>query len=435
LKRAGWRTAIVEKDVETHFGGTCISTGCIPTKALIEKTIQTGNFDTANEHKKRLVEKIRSGTLRHVGERAGVEIIPGHAKFLNNHTIEVENREITAELFVIATGSETYIPPIEGISETSYITSKEMLDNETLPKRILIIGAGRIGLELGQLYHQLGSQVSVFEGFPHIFANAEDFEMSDIIENHLIESGINIFKGNFVSKVSEDRTPAGEIEYTVHLINGNHVGTYKGDMLLVATGRIPSTKNLDLHNTDVQLNRTRILVNDYLQTNARNIFALGDVTGNPMFTNWANYQSGHLVTNLKISKDQQSMWVALPEKHIPRIVFIQPEFSSIGLTEEQARENYGEDVVVYKFHNKWLGKSMIVGETTGLLKGIGLKGSNVILGAHLWGERTGSLIQLIAFAMENDLGWKELSSMVYGHPVLVEGVYSLASGMKGKVEN
>ncbi len=432
LKQSGWDTAIIEKDVENHFGGTCICTGCVPTKALIEKSKYSSDFDVARLHKNNIVERIRSGTLRHVVERTGVEVIRGFASFIDNHTVEINGKRFTAEIFVIASGSETFIPSIKGIQEINYKTSKEFLENEIIPNRLLIIGAGRIGLEFGQLYHNLGSEVLVFEGFSHIFANAEDNEMSDIIEEFLINKGIKIFTGKFVDEIRETRSADGKQEFTVILNDGENRGEYKGDMLLVATGRRPNISQLRLENTDVEVSRGNVVVNDYLQTKVPNIFAIGDVIGNPMFTNWASYQSGHLLKNLKKSRSKIADWKPLPNKNLPRIAFVQPEFAAVGLTEEEARTKYMDRVVVHKFYNKWLGKSMIVGDQDGILKGIGLKGSNKILGAHLWGERTGSLVQMVIFAMDNNLGWKELSEMVYGHPVLSEGIYSLASGMNGK---
>ncbi|MHA2251456.1 MAG: dihydrolipoyl dehydrogenase family protein [Candidatus Kariarchaeaceae archaeon] len=433
LKRTGWKIAIIEKDVDQHFGGTCICSGCIPTKALIEKSSITKDFTSLNEHKEKIVERIRSGTLRHVEKRMDVDVISGFATFVDEHTIRVGEKSYSSEIIVIATGSKTFIPAIKGIQEVNYVTSKEFLHNTKVPHRLLIIGAGRIGLEFGQLYQNLGSKVQVFEGFPNIFANAEDHEMSNMIEEHLKSKGLSILKGKFVDEVREEKLNDTSSEFTVVLNDGEFAGEYKGDIMLVATGRIPNITNLGLENTSIELEGGTIKVNEFMQTSVSHIFAIGDVTGNPMFTNWASYQSGHILKNLKRSKTNSKEWEVLPKKNLPRIAFTQPEFAATGLTEEQARAKYGDDVVVYKFQNKWLGKSMILGDWDGVLKGIGLKGSNEIIGAHLWGERTGSLIQMIVMAMDNGLGWNELSSMVYGHPVLSEGIYGLAAGMRSKV--
>ena len=436
MHNAGWKTAIVEKDVENHFGGTCICTGCIPTKALIEKVKMTGDFQQAKVHKERIVERIRSGTLRHVEERAKGRVIRGFGSLVDKNTIKVVKDDgaeelYSADIIVIATGSKSFIPPVEGLRESHYITSREILEIEEVPKRLLIIGAGRIGLEFGQLFHELGSEVTVFEGFPHIFANAEDFEMSDIIQEYLEKKRMKIFTGKFVDKVSEKKLDDGSYEFTVTLNDGPHKGEYTGDVLLVATGRRPNIEGLNLESAGIEVERGAIKVDEYLQTSQEGIFAIGDVRGNPMFTNWASYQSGLLLKNLKKSKNDQTKWSPMPEKVLPRIAFVQPEFASVGMTEEQAREKYGDDVVTYKYRNKWLGKSMIVDDWDGILKGVGRKGSDEILGAHLWGERTGSLVQMIVLAMENGLGWTNLNDLVYGHPVLVEGIYSLAGNMKG----
>lgn len=424
LKRAGWNTAIIEKDVENHFGGTCICSGCIPTKALIEKVNHDKGILEAQEHKERIVERIRSGTLRHVEERSDIPVIRGEASFVDAHTLLVGDQQYSAKHVVIATGSTSIIPPIKGLDQVQYLTSYELLANETIPNHLLIIGGGRIGLELGQLYLKLGAKVTVFEGLDHLFANAEDHEMSDAIEEYLKEKGMEFFMGNFVSEVEQDENG----QTTVRVPDDGEIVEVQGDMLLVSTGRQPNIAALNLENAGIKTDRGAIAVNEYFETSVPHIFAIGDVIGNPMFTNWASYQSGHLLKNLKVPRDE---WEVFPDKVLPRIAFIDPEFASVGLTEEEARAMYGDEVVTYKFYNKWLGKSMIVDDWDGILKGIGRKGSNEILGAHLWGKRTGSLVQMIVLAMENNLGWNELADMVYGHPVLVEGIYSLSLNMKG----
>ncbi|RMG28102.1 MAG: NAD(P)/FAD-dependent oxidoreductase [Methanobacteriota archaeon] len=432
LKRAGWNTAIVEADVDHHFGGTCINTGCIPTKAIVEVSNTVREFKTAMELKNKIVERIHSGTLRNAREKVGTTVINGFAKFVDSHTIEVNGEKYTADYIVIATGSEPAIPPIKGLSEVSYKTSKDTLDLNHLPEHMLIIGGGRIGLEFGQAFHNLGVKVSVFEGLPHLLPG-EDEEMADAIKAHLVEQGISIYTGKFVDEVRESKAN-GKTTYTVVLKDGPNAGEYEGDYLLVATGRVPRTSGLNLEAAGVETNRRAVVINEFMQTSQPHIFAVGDVTGNPMFTNWAAWQAGVVLNNLKKNKTKSDQWEPLRMPHIPRLTFTHPELASTGLTEKEAKEKYGEEnVVVVKFYNKWLGKSMIVGDWTGFLKGIGLKGSNEILGVHLWGIRTASLLQMVILAMDNGLGWKELANMVYGHPILAEGIESLSKMMLGKV--
>ncbi len=433
LKRAGWKTAIIEADVDHHFGGTCINTGCIPTKAIVEMAHKSGKFKDSLELKDKIVERIRSGTLRHVEERVGTTVIKGFAKFVDSHTLDVQGELYSADYIVIATGSEPAIPPIKGLKDVNYKTSKDTLDIQNLPQHMLIIGGGRIGLEIGQAFTHLGVKVTVFEGLPHLLPG-EDEEIADAIKETLEKEGMTIFTGKFVDEVREFREN-GRSEFTVILEDGPNKGEYKGDYLLVATGRVPRTAELNLGKAGVETDRRRVVVNKFMQTSQPHIFAVGDVVGNPMFTNWAAWQAGVVLKNLKRSKIKNDSWEPLRTPNIPRLTFTRPELASTGLTEKEAKEKFGEEnVVVVKFYNKWLGKSMIVGDWTGFLKGIGRKGSNEILGAHLWGERTGSLIQLIILAMDNGLGWKELADMVYGHPVLVEGIESLSKMMVGALQ-
>ncbi len=428
LKRAGWNTALVEGRVDDHFGGTCINTGCIPTKALVEAAHNGYSFTQAKEHERKIVERIRKGTLRHVEERVGVPVIRGYASFVDDHTIEVNGEKYSADYFVVATGSEPAIPPIKGIDKVNYSTNEDILKLEKPPKHLLIIGGGRIGLEFGQMLHKFGSDVTIFEGMPQILPG-EDREMADALKEHLTSLGIKIFTGRFVDEVKEVVKDDGSREFEVHLYEGENAGVYKGDMLLVSTGRKPRIGPLKLENAGVEVEKGAIKVNEFLQTNKPHIFAIGDVVGNPMFTNWAAFQAGVLIKNLKKSKTRSDDWKPLVAPSIPRITFTVPELASVGLTEEEARERYGEKVVVYKFYNKWLGKSMIVNDWVGFLKGIGIKGSNEIIGAHLWGVRTASLVQMLVLARDNGLGWKELGEMIYGHPVLAEGIEALGNNM------
>ncbi len=428
MKRQGWNTAIAEKDVHGHFGGTCINTGCVPTKALLEKIRKTGSFQKAKEHQHKIVERINKGTLRSTKEKVGVDVIDGFATFVDDHTIEVNGIKYTSDIIVIATGSKSAIPPVKGLNNVEYVTNFEILNLEKPPDDLLIIGGGRIGLEIAWMFNSVGTKITIFEGMDQILPG-EDKEMADLIEEYLISKGIKILKGRFVDEVSQMDTD-GKTQFRVHLNDGRNIGVYPGDMLLIATGRNPRTSKLKLDNTNVTLNRSAIGVNDYLQSSANNIFAIGDVIGNPMFTNWASHHASILASNLSKSKTKSDNWKPLVNRNIPRLTFIEPELASVGLTEKEAIAKYGEDVVVYRFKNKWLGKSMIVDDWVGMLKGIGHKGSNEILGVHLWGERTGSLVQTIILAMDNDLGWRELSGMIYGHPVLAEGIYSLALNMK-----
>ncbi len=430
LQRSGWKVAIVEKDVDHHFGGTCINTGCIPTKAIVESALHNSSLDSAKALEDKIVERIRSGTLRNVEEKVGVKVIHGEASFIDQFTIEVGGEKYSSDMYAIATGSEPSIPPIKGLNSVDYSTSSDLLHIDHVPKSILVIGGGRIGLELSQAFHNLGSEVTIFEGLPHLLPG-EDEEIADAIKEHLMSLGIKIYNGRFVDAVDQGMFEGGK--YKLSIYEGENKGDYYGDFLLVATGRKPRISGLNLEKIGVETERGVIKVDEYLRTTQKHIFAVGDVIGNPMFTNWAAFQGRLVLNNLRQSREETANWEKLRTPNMPRMTFVYPELAAVGLTEKEARDKYGDDVIVSKFYNKWLGKSMIVGDYTGFLKAIGRKGSNEILGVHLWGVRTGSIIQMIVLAMENNLGWSQLADMVYGHPVLVEGVEGLSRMMSGKV--
>lgn len=423
----GWKTAVVELDPDRFFAGTCVTMGCVPTKALLEKARKTGDYSAAVAHKEKIVERIRAGTLRNVEEKLQIPVLRGFANFIDPHTLQIGDQQYTANIIVIATGSEAAIPPIKGLADVHYMTSMEMLDLQTPPKKLLIIGGGRIGLEFADLYNAVGVDVTVFEGMQQVIPG-DDTEIATMIKALLIEKGVKIYTGRFVDEVREVQKD-NTAEFSVVLSDGENAGTYTGDMLLVATGRIPRTAQLQLENAGVATERRAVKVNEFGQTNIPHIFAVGDVVGNPMFTNWAGFQATNLVNNLRQSTTDTAQWQPLKYPAVPRACFTEPEYAAVGLTEEQARDKYGDKVVVYKFRTKWLAKFMVVDNWNGVLKGIGLKGSNEIIGVHLLCERSASLVQMFVFAMDNGLGWQELASMVYPHPVLVEGVEALARNM------
>lgn len=424
LKRAGWKVAIIEANVSEHFGGTCINTGCIPTKAMIYKSLQHAPFNEVLTHRDKVVQKIHDGTVRHVKSSVEIEIIEGKAEFVDLHTVKVGERLLTSDYFVVATGSKPAIPPISGIKEVKFSTSDEILKLKSPPNHLITIGGGRIGLELSLMLHNMGTHVTVIEALEHLIPG-EDKEIVSEIESSLQNRGIKILTGQFVESVEQNGT-----NYRVRLKGGE---TYEGDCLFLATGRIPRTENLGLDKIGVFVDRGGIKVNEYLQTNISHIFAAGDVIGNPMFTNWAHFQATFLAANLKKSKNNSNEWSKLPERVIPRVTFITPELASVGLTEDEAKEKYGDDVVTYSFKVRWLGKSLVLEQTEGVYKGIGIRGKNTIIGAHLWGEKAGSLIQMIVLAMENNLGWNELNSLIYPHPVLSEGIMGMASGVARQI--
>ncbi|MDH5404544.1 MAG: NAD(P)/FAD-dependent oxidoreductase, partial [Candidatus Heimdallarchaeota archaeon] len=423
----GWKTAVVELNTDEHFGGTCICSGCIPTKSLLVKSQETDDLREIYAFKDNVVEKIRKGTLKHVTDRIGATVINGLGRLVDDHTIDVNGVKYTSDIIVLATGSEPIIPPISNIENVKYQTSADLLKIDELPQTLLIIGGGRIGIEFALIFHNMGSNVVIFEGTDYLLPG-EDKEISDDIKSDLISKGITIFTGKFVDSVSESIID-GKTKFQVNLDSGPNKGEYTGDALLVATGRKARVNQLNLDEVGILYNHQGIEVNGFLQTSIPNIFAIGDVIGNPMFTNWASYQSKIVLENLAKSRNASDQWEVLPQKIIPRISFSIPEFAAIGLTEEEAIAKFGDDVVVHKFYNRWLGKSIINESTNGYLKGIGIKGSDEIIGLHIWGDKAGDLIQLGVLAMENDLGWSRLADLVYGHPVLIEAIYSLSVGM------
>jgi pyruvate/2-oxoglutarate dehydrogenase complex dihydrolipoamide dehydrogenase (E3) component len=430
----GARVALVEKRA---LGGDCLYTGCVPSKTLIksarfahearqaqkygfqalEPKFSDDSFASIINRVQNVIEIIEHHDAPEVFEKMGVEVIFGSPKFLNSGEIEValkdsdEKRVMRAKRFCISTGSRPFTPPIEGLKETGYITNEEVFHLKTLPKRLFVLGAGAIGIELGQALARLGSQVTVVEMGERILSK-EDEEVSALMETILTEEGLRILTNAKAVKARKEESGAK----IVTIEADGKTFDIEVDEILAAVGRQPNLDGLELEKAGVRFDKKRIETDDYLQTSNKNIFAAGDVTGHFQFTHMADYEAQIVI---------QNAFVPFPFKKktdfrvVPWATFTEPEIGRVGLTEKEANEKFGSaNVKIYKVPFEENDRAQASGATAGFAKVVTRGGK--IVGATIVGERAGELIHEFVWAMKENLKISDLNKIIRVYPTLAK---------------
>ena len=409
----GKKVALIERE---RIGGDCTWSGCMPSKALLKiaKTAHTvrtaGAFGISaaaptvdmvavRDHIRAVIAEVYQHETPEAVARRGVETILGEARFLDANTILVNDRQLSAKKFVIATGGRAAVPPIPGLRDVPFKTNADFFENDRLPRHLLIMGAGPIGMEMAQAYIRLGAQVTVVgdQVMPR-----DEPEAVAVIRRVLTREGVTIIE----SLVTEVRKSGDEI--TLILKNGQSVS---GDLLLVAVGRAPNIEALDLDKAGVQYTKQGIPVNNHLQTNQPHIYAVGDVTTGPKFTHYAGFQGSVAGRNLllPIGKGKGH------EDILPWVTFTEPEIAHVGLTEAQAREQHGAAVKVYTFPMAHGDRAVTEGDTEGFIKLV-YRGSGELLGATVVAERAGEMITEYTLVIAKKLSARSLVGVIHPYP-------------------
>jgi len=426
----GKKVAIVEKN---KLGGECTLTGCVPSKALIKaaeaahttkhlnkygiSSKQDISLDTAHvmNHVRSIVDQIYQTHTPKILETSGIDVIIGPARFKNNHEIMIDDKTISGNKIIIGTGSQPFIPPIEGIDTVAFLTNETLFDLETIPTSMIILGGGPIGLEMASAFNRLGCSVTLIEMNENILPR-EEHELSHILCETLIHEGVKILTSTKAVKVSS------QSGVTISCIDsGNKPFDITGEKLLVATGRKPNTESLDLEKAEVRFNKRGIIVNNKLQTSQKNIYACGDVVGPYNFSHMAEYQAVAAARNAL---------VPFFKKHINYdnvcwVTFTDPELASAGLTEKQAREKYGDSIRVYKKTYDSIDRARTDMQTIGLGKFICDKKGR-ILGAHILGPRAGELIHEIQLGKYYKIKFTDFYSVIHAYPTYSDIVWHAA---------
>ncbi|MBP9111933.1 MAG: dihydrolipoyl dehydrogenase [Polyangiaceae bacterium] len=428
----------VEKE---EVGGVCLNWGCVPSKALIsashtyEKAKDSGSMGLLadnvrmdvkkmQEWKGGIVKKLTSG-VRGLLKGNGAELLAGTAKVTGPNTVVVTTREgtqetIQAKSIVVATGSSTIEIPTFKFDGKQVIGAREAVSLDHIPKRLLVIGGGVIGLELGTVYQTLGSELTVVEATPTLLPGV-DADLTAVVEKRLVKHGAKIFKS--AKAMGYEKNADGSLAVKVDLGGGKH-DTLIADVVLVAVGMRPNGAGVGLEELGVKVERGFIPTDLYGRTSVPSIFAIGDCSGNPMLAHKAS-KEGEVVAEVIAGHKAAKDWVS-----IPAAIFTDPEIATAGITETQAKEK-GLDVRVGKFPFAALGRAMAVNDTDGFFKVVSDAKTHEVLGVHIVGPSASDLISEGALALEMRAFLEDLSLTIHPHPTLGEGMMEAAAAGLG----
>lgn len=424
LAKQGEKVALIEKDARM-YGGTCINVGCIPSKRLVMEAelapahdfeAQSEYYHVAVQEKKKLTAALRMANYNKLID-AGVQVINGTVSFLDGKTIEVKGAHDTVQIlsaskFIINTGARPIIPAVPGVENNRFVfTSETMMENETLPLRLTIIGGGYIGLEFASMYARFGSKVTILQ-HGSVFLPKEDRDIAEAVENVLKSYGVSVIMGADLKEIREGTA--------VYAKNGEE-DTLDGDAILLATGRRPNTEGLHAQRAGVELTKRGAVVTDkHLRTTTENIWAAGDVCGNLQFT-YISLDDSRIILS-----DMQGDGSRTTENRgaFAYSVFMEPSFSRVGLSEKEAADK-GLNYHVVRMNTDMIPKAKVLRKTTGMLKAVIDKDSGKILGAALFCPESYEIINMVKLAMDHDLDYTVLRDFIYTHPTMSEGLNDL----------
>ncbi len=431
------KVALIEKH---KMGGDCLNTGCVPSKAIIrtakfmshQKRSKEFGVHTAHAEFdfKEVMDRIRSiiGVIEHHDsvERytgLGVDCYAGHATVESPYCVRVDGKELTTRSIVIATGAEPAVPSLPGIDDTGYYTSDTIWEINELPDRLLILGGGPIGCELSQAFVRLGSSVTQIQKQPRIMPR-EDVEYSEMVLKSFIEDGVDVRL--------EHAAKEFEVKNGVKTLICDHNGQdvrIEFDTLLVAVGRRARLTGFGIEKLGIELTkRGTIEVNEFLETNIPNIYAVGDVAGPYQFTHFGAHQATSAATNALLRPFYRSR---CDYSTIPWATFTDPEIARVGLNELEAKEKgISYDVTRYDF--KDLSRAIADSEAHGEIKVLTPPGKDKILGVTIAGEHAGDLITEFILAMQNGLGLNKILGTIHIYPTMAESARFVAGNWKRK---
>ncbi len=435
----GAKVALIEKN---KLGGDCLYTGCVPSKSLIRSAklasdmkrggefgfqvpdfkFQNDDFASVTNRVQNVIKAIEPHDAPEVFEKMGVKVIFGNSQFTGANEIEVtfkdsaETKIFKAKRFCIATGSSPFAPPIEGLKETGFITNEEVFHLSDLPEKLIVLGGGAIGVEMGQSFQRLGAKVTIIEMGKRILSK-EDAEVSAFVGSFLKNEGAEILTESKAVKVHRnDRN-----EKVVTIENNGKTEEIIANEILVAVGRKPNINGLELEKAGVKYDKKQIETDEYLRTSNKNIFAAGDVTAHFQFTHTADYEAQIVIQNAFLF---YPFTKKTDFRVVPWATFTEPEVGRVGLTEEDARKKFG-DVEIIKVPFEENDRAHAEGEPEGFAKII-LHGKKIV-GAHIVGLRAGELIHEFVLAMKLNLSLADLSKAIHVYPTLSKITQAVAT--------
>ncbi|SKC86520.1 dihydrolipoyl dehydrogenase [Maledivibacter halophilus] len=426
------KVALIEKE---KIGGTCLNVGCIPTKALIHssdlyreikdsdkfgitsKDVEI-NWGEIQKNKNSIVDNLTNG-VKGLLRQNKVQVFEGTGKIIGRNSVSILNNSvkttIEGENIIIASGSVPIDIRIPGSELEEVGSSTKALSYEKIPKSLAIIGGGVIGVEMAYIYNTLGSKVTILEMLPKILGRM-DSESSNTLKQTLESQGIDIYTEARALSIEKNRELA-----KVKFETKTGVQEISVEKVLVSVGRKP---NLDvIGKLDIKISKKGIIIDDYLRTNIPNIYAIGDVTGKLMLAHVASHQGITAVKNIIGERTRMNYNV------VPSCIYTNPEMASVGLTEEEAKEKYNDEIIISVFPFGYNGKSMTIGETNGFVKIIADKKYSGIIGVHIVGPHATELIAEAALAIQLECTVEELIETIHAHPTLSEAILEAALGI------
>lgn len=431
----GARVALVERD---RMGGECLWNGCVPSKALIAAAkaahharharrfgVEVGDItvhlDEALQHVRQVQARIAPHDSPERFRGLGVDVHLGHARLVAPNTVEVDGKRLRARHIVIATGTRPAVPPIPGLADVPYLTNESVFDVSALPRTLLVIGGGPIGVEMAQAFARLGSRVHVIEALPDFFAR-EDRELAALLRQQLEAEGLTFHLGASATAV---RHANGITSVDVKHADGT-TATLDGDALLVAVGRSPNVKDLGLETMGVKTDRGGIVVDEYLRASVAGVWAVGDVvSGGLKFTHAADHMARGLLRNALFPGKSRVNYDA-----VPWVTYTEPELAHIGLTEAEARQRHGDRIGVWRRDVGAVDRVIADGGPAGMVK-IVTDAKGRVLGGHILGPHAGDMIGELTIALKHGMTVAQLGAVIHPYPTTAEAIKQ-ASEMRVK---
>jgi pyruvate/2-oxoglutarate dehydrogenase complex dihydrolipoamide dehydrogenase (E3) component len=418
----GAKVALIEKN---RIGGDCTWTGCVPSKALIKAAKVAHEIRTAARYgistsapvaDMSAVREYVRGAMNAVYEfetpealaREKVDVIFGTAQFINAATINVGDHMVRSKAFLITTGARPFVPALPGLNAVPFVTYEQIFENDTLPKRMIVLGGGPIGMEMAQAYQRLGSEVTVVT---NSVLPKEDAEVQKLMQSVLEREGVRF--------ILEPARSARRHGNAIFIITDTH--EVEGELLLVAVGRKPNADELQLEKVGVMYSSKSIEIDDRLRTNVKHIYAAGDVTGSYQFTHYAGWQAFQAVRNALLPGSSSGI-----SDLVPWVTFTDPEVAHIGATEDQARSQHGDGVEVHRWEMGKVDRAVCENDISGFLKII-TKPDGAILGATIVGARAGEAILELIVAMKQRMKIGDLAGAIHPYPTYSTAVQHMAA--------
>ena len=409
--RNGLSVVVAERD---QAGGTCLNAGCIPTKCLAhDASAAPSDFASAMERKALVTQQLRTG-VEQLLSAPGITLVRGQAAFTDEHTVTIGDTIVEADNIIIATGSESRMPPITGIDNPRVITSTEALQLQSLPETMVIVGAGVIGMEFASILARFGSKVTVIEYLKECLPMF-DKDIAKRLRKAIEKQGVTFFMDSAVSEITDE-----EVIFKSNKTGAETRLPCAGAPVLIATGRKPSVEGLNLEAAVVDYDTKGIKTDDCLRTSQPHIYAIGDVTGKQMLAHAATAMGFRAVNTILGKSDKIRLDI------MPSAVFTYPEAATVGLSEDACKQ-LGKPCKCLKGYYRANGKALAIAEPEGMVK-ITADTDGTILGCTAYGAHSADMVQEIAALMNCDATTDDLASIIHIHPTLSEILQDMCLG-------